>query len=503
MLILTGAEKFKTEEDRNKVLEGLPDLSDPATIANAPSGMTLDEYAQKIESTAMAALEAPIDAEAGKTFDELSGKPAAPADTQNPPSDPAPPATPQSTPKTPPASTEPPQVSPFDREVIEKRLGNMQSEYEKKLQEKSDELEKLRKETEEKLNSLKTAPEVKPDIDPEIETQLKAKISRSKEISTQLNGMDDLLEDDAQKLQKEALLLNSEIGDLNYAKTTAIQKSYADKIKAAQDIASNAVQTIEEQRAAEKKAAEEREAKTAASKELKEYHDIMDTFKNNNPSFKDSRPYSEMERDYVDFSAKLASIYLGDKLPEETTPEEREVAFAKYQKGVPALVEKVQESGIKPPQDLNTYATLSEVGALYGGNVFDSDTGQWKPRVNARGEKIGYENVNEAYQAYLIRTGKTDNDIIQQRRDAVNQFVQATDKRSNPVELDNSYQQGAVDDMTEEQAQKIMNDDSFDTGRMVMIARAGASAPEADKVILSQYNKALKTMGIPELNEES
>jgi len=505
LINLNGTEKFKSEEERIKFIDSIPDVTDPTVLKDLPTGMTLEDFTSKIAQTAELAMGLEVDETAGKSFDELVS-PEAPAAA------PEPSIQPNVEPQVPTQNQEPqqqqqpePAVPSFDQTIVERRLNNIHDEYAGKLKTKDDEISKLREEMQEKLDALKPKETTQEEstFEPGIESQLKNNISRAKQIALELKSEDDLYGDRAQALLREQSALSAETMELTHTKTEHFKKVALEKAQQAHKLA----EQIKSENEAEATARKEREAQDAETakqkKEWDDYYSLMDKFKEASPAFKGvKKSYEQMQTEYVDFTTKVASIYSG-KLPEEITADEREVAFAKYKNGLPELIERVKSQGVVAPETLDTYAVLSEIGTMYRGFEFDQATGQWNKLTNAQGIQIGFPDVSAAYDHYLRKTGKKEEELVNVARSAVENFRKASDTRSNPVELDNAYQQGTVDQMSEKRAAEILNDnESYDAQEMKMIARKGELATDREKLALGEFNKAMKAVGLPPVTAE-
>jgi hypothetical protein len=196
-----------------------------------------------------------------------------------------------------------------------------------------------------------------------------------------------------------------------------------------------------------------------------------------------------MEKDYVRFANNVAAIYF-DKLPEEVTVAERDEAYSKYMKKVPSLLEKVETNGIKAPEDMDKYILLSDVNSIYSGSEYNPETGGWDPILNDQGVQVGCVNMDAAYDYYQKKTGKTAEQMLKREKDSLSSFQRAANQRPNVVELTQEYQKGDGPQMTQETAQRLINETPEEL--ITAIKDKGDSANEIEKMTLRKYQEAFK-----------
>lgn len=461
--------KFKSVEDRNRALEhanaNIPEIED------LDEGIDIDKFIKESSDTIESISEAVIDPEAPEWAppgEEKKEEPAAQIPEQK--------LEPQIT------------TSNFDLDNLRRTNDKIRQDYEAELKKRDEALELAKAEFDKKLKELKPAVEDKPIIDPDTNRLIEEKSLELKNIVTDMDKIDEY-SDEFVRLTKRHAKLQHELLTLKDKKTQALIEDSQKRLKAMQEM----TEAQRQEQAAEKKRRDEEAAERARIESIKEASNKtvkrIEDFRSKIPELKEGRSVVEMEKDYFDFIDKVAAIYF-DKLPTEVTSSERDEAYAKYSKKVPALIERVQANGIKPPADLDKYILLTDVNSIYSGSVFNVETGKWDPVLNDQGIQIGSSSMEDAYSTYLKRTGKADQAILQRERESIKSFQNAANRRAGAVELTQEMQLGGNERMTAEAAQKLI--DETDEDMIMKIREKGPNASEMEKIIFIKFNEAWK-----------
>jgi len=441
---------FKSEEDKIKAIESLPE--DP------PPGMDITEFEEdldrKIEeiqnaevsedapeyNEAQESAEAAGEGEKSKTQEEHEDK----AGT----------------------SVEDNRIS-----MLEERQQRMQQEYEEKMRKREEEWQK-------KLDEMKPNKEEssKIDADPQLENQILSVREKIKKIKSEISKEDSEYDDDYNKKVIELNTLTSDLVELTDKKNDTIYKKISDlEAKRAKEEEERRNREVEQQK------------RTAAQQKKDKLDANVEAFRKGIKEFQSDKTYQQMEKDYVSFSKELAAQYF-DKLPESVSGPEQEVAISKYLNKVPAIMEKVEDSGIKEPEELRKYLILSEVNAMYQGYELDKNSGKWVRMKNEVGDPVNLPNLSVAYEYLQQKSGKKGAELLEAQKQAVEEYKKGMESRSNPVELDGSHQHGTVREMSAEEAHKIIN--LYDEEEMATLARRNSNSPK-----LKEFNKALVVLG--------
>jgi len=465
---------FKSEQDREKALShksaSIPEITD------IPADVDIDKFADDLDRELELIVNAAIDPNAPEWQPPAEGgKPA-----ESPSAESHPETTLETTPHAP---------SNFEIENLRRTADKIRQDAEAELRKRDEELAKYKEETEAKLAALKPKEEQKPVVDPDLIRRIDDKKLELKNIITDLRDKDDM-DGDFAKLSKKQAEIQIELQNLKEQRLEAMLEDAREKIKKMSELTTAQQQKFEEDR----KAAEEREkserAENARKEFVKKQFERVESFRNSRDELKSGRPYSEMESDYIDFTNNVAAIYF-DKLPQEVSAQERDEAYVKYAKKVPALLEKLQANNIKPPSDLDKYLLLSDVNAIYSGTEFDYNTGEWKPVLNDQGVQVGSSSMEMAYEYYRKKNGITDQQMLQREKQSIESFKKAASQRSGVVELNQEFQSGGTAEMTKEAAVQLINE--TDQNLIMKMIEKGERANEIEKMTIRKYDEAMKT----------
>lgn len=461
---------FKSEEDRAKALDHIsqqiPDVD------KIEPGVDIDELGKKYEKELDEIMTAAIDAEA-EEWKALEAD-----DKKEGPK--------EGTPDVKPRESEPePDVPNFEVENIRRTSAKMQADYEEALKKQQEDFKKYQEETEKKIADLKPK-EDKPVIDPDLNRRIDEKSVELKQTIMDLNKIDGF-DEEFVKLTNKERQIRLELDGLKEKKFQSIFEDSQKKIQAVKESEEKRQQQWEEDKKKEKERLEHEKKMEAAKSLATQTFSRVEKFREGIEDLKGGRSYEEMEGDYVKFSKNVASIFF-DKSPEDVTPEERDSAFAKYLKKVPALIERLKASGLKEPEDLQKYIILSDINAIYTGQEFDYNEGTWKPVLNDQGVQIGMPSMKAAYNYYREKNGQNGQNSLKREKESIDSFKKSINQRTGVVELDQSFQRGGKEQLTAEAAQKIIDETSVDD--ITRIREKGKEANEIEKLVLGKFDEA-------------
>lgn len=466
---------FKTEEDRIKAIEELP--------TEPKQGQSYEDYEEEIVQKTEEFMTAEID----------------PATPDTPLAEP-PDKTPADPPPEPPP--EPPPADPLDevKSTYEMRIRQMQEDSERRFQELQEktqrQIEEKNAEWEKKFKDLKPEqPKESPLKD------INAKIMKAREKFTNVIGQlreaeKDPLDENWSKLTDEKDELNKELWELMDERSNIQSKMQEQGIDGIR-------QTLKEEQETAEKNRKEREKQNAAIAAKKAAEDKVDQevekFRGGFEELKGDSNYSDMRKEFINYSNEIAVQYFG-KLPEQITPEEREIAFAQYRAGLPALKQKVDTLGIKPPKDLGKFLILSEVDAVYRGAELDPVTGKWVAMKNLYGQNVGFPTLQAAYEHWKTKNGKKTQELLNLEKKVLDDYTAASQRRTNVVELNSSHQGETTSGMTPEVAFELVQKEDETEVMELMRQAIRKGQPEPKRVTL--YRKGLQVAGLPDIAEE-
>jgi hypothetical protein len=434
--------EFKTEEDRIKAIEALPD--DP------PPGVDVREWqneqASLLDRIQQTRLFGEIAAAAVVTH------PAAPVI--------APPVEPAPTP---------------DQEAIRRHNEALRADMEKMKQDSDEKLHKMQEEYEKKLLELKPK-EVQALDDSETEKRIKTIRAEIGLKNEKMNTITDVFESDQYfRLSHGVQQLQNELIDLN-------EKRHRDTINIVKEFKTKA----EQEAKLSKEQTERERLKELTEAKQRKFADNMNAFRGGHDELK-GRNYNELEKDYVNFGREVGAVYF-NKPAHEITEKEMEKAMAKYTAKTPAVLDGIASRGVRVPDGLAQYMLLSNVAMAMDGYELDPNTGAWRDLVNPNGNKVIMASFDDAYSYIKRKTGQSGKEILDKQKEAIDSYNKAANQRAGVTELGSEHQTREIDDMNKETAERIIqltNDEDI-----VMRKRRNPSDPG-----VIQYEKAAKLLG--------
>ncbi len=458
--------KFKSEEERAKAYEEIPDVDD------APPGVKLDEWQEEMEKRIEEIDEAEID-------EEFQSEPSE-EENQN-------------------AGSEPEVTDSGSNESVpetnfaQARIDNLQEERKAMMaqfeKERNDMANKI-KNLEEKFNSSSSTHQ--PDTEPEPDKKIQEKDQEISNIQKQIdeleeamNDVDDPFDEDVQKAVVKSSRLNSRLNRLMAEKYKIELSNNAKEIRELRERQEKDKRQLEEDQ--ELKAQQKAQADTRA-KTVK----MLESFRNKE-EFKSKKSFDALENEYANFAMDCAIADTG-KAPNEITASDSEKAVQKYLDKTPLLLEKIREKGISEPEDMREFLIMSDVNALRMGVQLNKHTGEWNELLNDDGKQISFPDMESAYDYYKKQKGITGQELLNAERRAAKNIMAAIQKRANVKELNEAHETDRVEDMDKDMASKIISE--WDEEEVIEIARRDINSKK-----VQTYNKALMTMGLDPIEE--
>jgi hypothetical protein len=269
--------------------------------------------------------------------------------------------------------------------------------------------------------------------------------------------------------------------------TKLIRKQHSEEMKSFREEAEQGKRVeIEKLQSQEK----QRKAEDDYKREISE----IEEFRKSKKEFQTKLPFDKLAEEYSAWASNIAEEYFGTR-PAANDTEKLEIAVNKYLEGTPVLLERLKIKGIKEPEGMRQYLTLTEVDLTMQGYQLNKDNGKWEPIKNARGQQVKFPDRETAYDYYMKTTGKGKKELIEAQRKAVDDFQAATNRRTPPVELENGHGGGdAFDNMTEDDALKMY--EQFDETTLAILYRKD---PTNKKIL--DYDRVAEKLGLPKLAE--
>ena len=472
---------FASENERAKAIMDMP--NDP------PPNVNVDKWLEEQESLFKKYEEAEI--VTGEEKDDLPD-PDAPAGEpipeskevkdQNPPQDP-----PQ----------DPPVANPLEAQLneLKTQMATMQHNHESSMNAK---LEAQKEEYEAKIKELNAGSEPEPtqqtlanqDRIEEIESKLSEMGTQVNSLIEEVEGVTDFYDNEenikkvvkSQKIQTQMTALQNELSQL-------YKKNHEQTMKQLGEVSTKAEKEAQARKEEAEKEKQQKEAEAANEK----FVNGLEEFRSGHDELK-GRNYQEMENDYLQFRDKVAEVYYG-KPVSQLTGAQREVAVFRYLDKTPQLVEQVTANGIQEPKDMDQYLKLSDISFALDGQQINKITGNIENITNVRGQKVNMASFDQAYNYIKEKNGITGQEKLDNEQKAVENYSQASQQRADVTELGSEHQVQDVNEMTSEEAFKIVN--AADDVELVMKKRRNPQDP----AVLT-YEKASKVLdpgydGIP------
>lgn len=346
------------------------------------------------------------------------------------------------------------------------------------LRQQRDELARKAKLLEDQINMLKSATVEKKDTtdhtayDKQI-SDVEAEINR---LEQEMNKPDiDVYDDEYQKNLRKQNQLSVKLSSLNNQKSKDLWKSQMTELENLKN--------------------EQRLRRETHEKELQKVKSVeqIEKFREGIPELSTSISYEQMDEEYTDFALNVASEWLG-KTRDQVSVEETELAMQSYLSGAPNLVERIKSKSFKEPKELKKFIAISEINALAKGYVLDKSTGKWTQLKDHSGTPVRFPSHKAAYNYLKQERGDFAKDLVEKQNLSVKSFVDSTNKRVNPVEIDDAHNNGDVSDMSKDRAYDIVMKTSEKD--IVLRARENFNDPQ-----VIEYNKALKALDYPEISQ--
>jgi hypothetical protein len=212
---------------------------------------------------------------------------------------------------------------------------------------------------------------------------------------------------------------------------------------------------------------------------------------------KSDQSFRDMSNEALGFHNSLAELYTG-KTERDYTQQQwsdiKEKAGTAYLNGLPELMQRVANAGVKAPENYKTWVFLDNIDAIKSGYIRNSNN-EWEERYDkVTGQKVNLGDMKSAYNWWLEETGQREKQVLDATKKANDNLLHTITKRDNQmVQLDDSQltPDGAGGTMTSEDAEKILNEVQDTIGMEAVFQQAMQGNPET----LNKVNAALKRLG--------
>lgn len=480
---------FKTEEEKSKAIEELPEMPPPEISAKGGDAVDqwIEENVKKAETLA-----------ASKVDPEY--KP------EEPPEEPGAPE----------KKIEEPKDTPVVDDALKNNLYHLERERDVIYQESQTAKAKA-EESDSKLNeALEEIKKLKEQRATEKPTETQED-SDVKLIEGQISVLNKKLEDtDPAELPKDYALIQNEKIDmlmkLQDKKGVFQQKKYAGEIQKIKEEYNKG----QEKLAADAKAQKEKDDATKADEQervrmLGEVSDFQGKHKELEILDENKKPigYEQMYANHINFSKELAADYWHKPAP-ATTPKEREVAVAKYLQNPILMGEGLKKRGITEPGDFRHYLTLSELVYLQRGWRLNPSSGEYEEYKDGRGNKVVFPTLEDTYDHLQKLKGKKGEELMKAQLEGARGAIAAMEQRVDPKELSREQQgrEAPETEMDEEAALKRLNlkderglpvFDDAEIARLIMETKEGQPLP----ALVQEFNKIMKALKREPITKET
>lgn len=441
--------EFKSEEDRQLAISELPE--------DAPIGVDVTQWQSEQNAELEEIMNTPLLGEEEPAQDE--------------------------NPEATPVATEPTVETPAEPSESEKLIAHMQEQQrtmEANYAAKYKSAEEDFKRQIEELKSTNTPPA--PSVPEPTDSSTKIEEAKNK-ISQLQKEMKDIEDQDAVFDNNDYISKSQQIQQLAL-EVTNLQSQEVSKLYSTVNEMKEAALKESQERQAE---AERAQANAAAKAQQDAANQKMEEFRNKHEELKGSKSYASMEEEFMAFGQQAAAAYFG-KPPNEVSNQELELAMLKYKEQTPALLDKLAASGVKAPDTYQQYDTLFNVKMALQGRKLNPQTGAWDEMVNEMGQKVNLASFEDAYNYINRVNGSIEQQNLAAQQQAVQQFSDASQRRSPVTELSSEHQRQDVDDLTKEEASNIVM--AADDEEMVMLKRQNPNHPK-----VQHYEKAAAALG--------
>lgn len=449
--------KFKTEEERQKALEAIP--QDPPPNVNLEKWR--EETIAKLEEVNNAEIDEtaePVQAELEKEGKE-SEKKETPEDIED------------------------------AAQARVREMTNLMAEQRKKHEAEKQEMLQKVKEMEEKA---KKPPEPdRPDPKIEQKDQEIATVRRQiDELEKNMNIIGDVHDEDYLKGLNQKASLSVKLAQITMERANLDIQRHNEEFKKMKEDQEKA--RLEDKK---KKDQEDRQRKIEEQRQIqiKEINKLRGHEKYKG-DFLSKSTYDKMEAETNAFGRQCAAAYTG-KAEDEVNDEEIELSMQRYLNKSPQLLERIQEMKIKEPKEMREFLIMTDVFGLKEGIQLNKKTGKWEKIVDDYGSEVRFPTVEAAYEYYKEKHGITGKDLLDAEKKTAAGIVAAINKRANVKELSSAAQSTRNTGMDLGTAQDIVN--KWDANDMVDLARHGKLTDPR----LKTYNQALEALGQAPIDE--
>ena len=182
-------------------------------------------------------------------------------------------------------------------------------------------------------------------------------------------------------------------------------------------------------------------ADEAQTKEFGERRSSINDFLQQSSDFQTTNSYDQVEKNSIDFGRQLASVYY-NKSADQVGWKEFEIATKEYLSQTPAFMKKLGETGMGPnsplsePKDFRTYLVASEVELLQRGKKINPETGAWED-VMVNGQKVTHPDMQSAYDYWKRINGVQAQERISDMDKGAQEILRAINQ-SGAIEISSS-----------------------------------------------------------------
>ncbi len=225
----------------------------------------------------------------------------------------------------------------------------------------------------------------------------------------------------------------------------------------------------------------------------------IEGFSEKTPQFKLSKPFDEVNQDYIRYQNKVSTIYLGR---EPQNRAEIDEAMTQLKRRSPHLTTKLKMAGVetKPTQDMTKYLGLCELWDSWTGLRKDPLTGDYNRDKNGKPIPLmryepslkkyvpdRYPSVEAAYNDKSAKEGYYVKQLVNAKIEGGKQVIGAISQRDKgATELGVTETSGGQLQTVEEAFKRINEIDEVEAMRM---------AYSGDTALLKEYNELAKTVG--------
>jgi hypothetical protein len=201
------------------------------------------------------------------------------------------------------------------------------------------------------------------------------------------------------------------------------------------------------------------------------------------------RSFKDADADAIEFKKNLGVLFTG-KPASQIDNNDIEAATSAYITKLPALLGRVDQSGINVPKDFDAWFFYDTIDALRTGFLHDPTTGKWSERFDpTTGKRVNFPDLQSAFDEYMRLTGQDEINRQRANQKGARQALSAVAKRDKGIVTMDPSRGSRSADYTEEEAVDILKKYGGDYELVYKAHVDGNDEP------LNELNRALIAVG--------